>query len=74
MTSADLPAMGIVYLAVRSDDHYFQIVAFKIVRKAMESLALLLRFRAERQILATLTILISASFSKAVTRRTGVRT
>ncbi|HEX4165324.1 MAG TPA: protein kinase [Bryobacteraceae bacterium] len=47
--------MGIVYLAVRSDDHYFQIVALKMVRKGMESPALLQRFRTERQILATLT-------------------
>jgi serine/threonine protein kinase len=47
--------MGIVYLAVRSDDHYFQIVAIKMVRKGMESTALLQRFRTERQILATLT-------------------
>ena len=27
--------MGIVYLAVRSDDQYFQIVAIKMVRKGM---------------------------------------
>ena len=47
--------MGIVYLAVRSDDHYFQVVAIKMVRKGMESPAFLQRFRAERQILATLT-------------------
>src|SRR3974377_1571783 len=47
--------MGIVYLAVRSDDQYFQIVAIKMVRKGMESPALLQRFRAERQTLATLT-------------------
>jgi len=47
--------MGIVYLAVRSDDHYFQIVAVKMVRKGMESPELVQRFRAERQILATLT-------------------
>jgi len=47
--------MGIVYLAVRSDDHYFQIVAVKMVRKGMELPALLQRFRAERQILATMT-------------------
>src|SRR6516225_3561053 len=47
--------MGIVYFAVRSDDQYFQIVAIKMVRKGMESPALLQRFRAERQILATLT-------------------
>lgn len=52
VTSANLPAMGIVFLAVRSDGHYFQIVALKMLRKGMESLALLQRFRAERQILA----------------------
>src|SRR6516225_4484547 len=45
----DSGGMGIVYLAVRSDDHYFQIVAIKMVRKGMESPALLQRFRAERQ-------------------------
>jgi eukaryotic-like serine/threonine-protein kinase len=47
--------MGIVYLAVRSNDHYFQIVALKMARNGMDSLALLQRFRAERQILAMLT-------------------
>jgi len=47
--------MGVVYLAVRSDDHYFQMVAVKMIRKGMASPALLQRFRAERQILATLT-------------------
>jgi serine/threonine protein kinase len=46
--------MGIVYLAVRSDDHYFQIVAIKIIRKGVHSPDLIQRFRAERQILATL--------------------
>jgi serine/threonine protein kinase len=46
--------MGIVYLAVRSDDHYFQIVALKMIRRGMESPALIQRFRAERQILASL--------------------
>jgi serine/threonine protein kinase len=47
--------MGIVYLGVRSDDHYFQIVAIKMIRKGMTSPASVQRFRAERQILATLT-------------------
>src|SRR6516164_4646213 len=51
----DSVGMGIVYLAVRSDEQYFQIVAVKMVRMGMESPALLQRFRAERQILATLT-------------------
>src|SRR6516165_5778827 len=47
--------MGVVYLAVRSDDQYFQFVAVKMIRRGMESPELLQRFRAERQILATLT-------------------
>ena len=47
--------MGVVYLAVRSDEHYFQIVAVKMLRKGTESAALVQRFRTERQILATLT-------------------
>lgn len=51
----DSGGMGIVYLAVRSDDQYFQIVAIKMIRRGLESSALVSRFRAERQILATLT-------------------
>ncbi len=47
--------MGVVYLAVRSDDQYFQFVAVKMIRRGRESPELLQRFRAERQILATLT-------------------
>jgi serine/threonine protein kinase len=50
----DSGGMGIVYLAVRSDDQYFQIVAIKMIRKGMESPALLQRFGTERQVLATL--------------------
>src|SRR6516162_1311552 len=50
----DSGGMGVVYLAVRSDDHYFQVVALKMIRKGWESPALVRRFRAERQILATL--------------------
>ena len=50
----DSGGMGVVYLAVRSDDQYFQIVAIKMIRKGMESPALVQRFRAERQTLATL--------------------
>ena len=50
----DSGGMGAVYLAVRSDDQYFQIVAIKMIRKGMESPGLIQRFRAERQILATL--------------------
>jgi serine/threonine protein kinase len=51
----DSGGMGVVYLAVRSDDQYFQIVAIKMIRKGMDSPALIQRFRAERQILATVT-------------------
>jgi serine/threonine protein kinase len=51
----DSGGMGVVYLAVRSDDTYFQIVAIKMIRKGLGSPALVRRFRAERQILATLT-------------------
>jgi eukaryotic-like serine/threonine-protein kinase len=50
----DSGGMGVVYLAVRSDDHYFQIVAVKMIRKGLDSPELVQRFRVERQILATL--------------------
>jgi eukaryotic-like serine/threonine-protein kinase len=50
----DSGGMGVVYLAVRSDDHYFQIVAIKMIRRGLDSADMLLRFRVERQILATL--------------------
>lgn len=51
----DSGGMGVVYLAVRSDDQYFQIVAIKMIRRGMEWPSLIHRFRAERQILANLT-------------------
>jgi eukaryotic-like serine/threonine-protein kinase len=51
----DSGGMGVVHLAVRSDDHYFQVVAIKTIRKGLASPDLIQRFRAERQILATLT-------------------
>src|SRR6516164_4424650 len=51
----DSGGMGVVHLAVRSDDHYFQVVAIKTIRKGLASPDLVQRFRAERQILATLT-------------------
>src|SRR5271165_6422878 len=51
----DSGGMGVVYLGVRSDDQYFQVVAVKMIRKGLESPALVQRFRTERQILATLT-------------------
>lgn len=46
--------MGIVYLAVRSDDHYLQTVALKLARSVVNSEESLSRFRNERQILANL--------------------
>ncbi len=48
----DSGGMGVVYLAVRSDDQYFQIVAIKMIRRGLDSPDMLLRFRVERQILA----------------------
>ena len=50
----DTGGMGVVYLGVRADDQYFQIVAIKLIRKGLETPGLVQRFRAERQILASL--------------------
>ena len=50
----DSGGMGVVHLAVRSDDHYFQVVAIKMIRKGQDSPELVHRFRTERQILASL--------------------
>ena len=46
--------MGVVYLAERCDGEFEQTVAIKLVRGAFVTPALIRRFRAERQILATL--------------------
>ncbi len=46
--------MGTVYLATRADDQYRQQVAIKLIRSGLPQRELLLRFRAERQILANL--------------------
>jgi serine/threonine protein kinase len=69
----DAGGMGVVYLGVRSDDQYFQFVAIKTIRRGLDSPELVQRFRAERQILATLSHQISASFWTVVTRRTDAR-
>jgi len=50
----DSGGMGVVFLAVRSDEHYFHFVALKTLRKGMDSAELVRRFRTERQILAAL--------------------
>ena len=46
--------MGTVYLAVRADDEFRKAVAIKVVRRGMDTHAMLERFRYERQILANL--------------------
>jgi non-specific serine/threonine protein kinase/serine/threonine-protein kinase len=46
--------MGAIYLAERDDDEYHKQVAIKLIKRGMDSDAILHRFRAERQILATL--------------------
>ena len=46
--------MGIAYLAVRDDAEYEKRVAIKLLRRGMDSEAVLRRFRRERQILADL--------------------
>src|SRR5450755_3278054 len=46
--------MGAVYRAVRADDQYQKQVAIKLVRTGFETRFARVRFRSERQILATL--------------------
>jgi len=46
--------MGVVYLAFRADDSFRKRVAIKLVKRGMDTDAILHRFRNERQILATL--------------------
>lgn len=46
--------MGVVYQAVRSDGEFTHAVAVKLVRQGMGTAHILQRFRAERQILASL--------------------
>ena len=46
--------MGTVYLAVRSDDAYQKRVAIKVLKRGMDTEAIVRRFRNERQILASL--------------------
>jgi non-specific serine/threonine protein kinase/serine/threonine-protein kinase len=46
--------MGTVYLAVRSDDAFQKRVALKVLKRGMDTEAIVRRFRTERQILASL--------------------
>ena len=46
--------MGTVYLAVRDDDAFHKRVAIKVLKRGMDTDAIVRRFRTERQILAGL--------------------
>ena len=46
--------MGTVYLAARADDEFQKLVAIKIIRRGLDTDDIIVRFRSERQILATL--------------------
>ena len=46
--------MGVVYLAVRNDQHYFQTVAIKLLKSGLDTADMVSRFLRERQILANL--------------------
>ena len=46
--------MGVVYLGVRTDSDYAQVVAIKLIRSGLRSDRFVRRFRAERQFLASL--------------------
>jgi eukaryotic-like serine/threonine-protein kinase len=46
--------MGTVYLATRADDRYQKQVAIKVIKRGMDTDAILFRFRNEQQILADL--------------------
>jgi eukaryotic-like serine/threonine-protein kinase len=46
--------MGEVCLAVRDDDQFQKLVAVKLIRRGLDDASMLIRFRAERQILARL--------------------
>ena len=46
--------MGTVFLAVRTDDAFQRRVAIKVLRRGMDTDAIVRRFRHERQILASL--------------------
>jgi serine/threonine protein kinase/tetratricopeptide (TPR) repeat protein len=46
--------MGVVYLAIRNDQQYFQTVAIKLLKSGLDSADMVSRFLHERQILANL--------------------
>ena len=46
--------MGVVFLAARADDAFQKLVAIKVIKRGLDTDAVIHRFRSERQILATL--------------------
>ncbi len=64
--------MGTVYLAVRSDDAYQKRVAIKVLKRGMDTEAIVRRFRNERQILASLEHPYIASLIDGGTTREGL--
>ncbi len=46
--------MGVVYLAARDDDQFKKLVAIKVIKRGMDSEAILHRFEQERKVLAAL--------------------
>ena len=64
--------MGAVYLAERADGQYEQRVALKLIKRGMDTEQVLARFRAERQILASLDHPNIARLLDGGTTETGV--
>jgi serine/threonine protein kinase/TolB-like protein len=64
--------MGIVYLAERADEQYNKRVAIKLIKRGMDTDAVLRRFRNERQILASLEHSNIARLFDAGTTATGL--
>jgi serine/threonine protein kinase len=65
--------MGLVYLAIRADDTFQKRVAIKLVKRGMDTEAILRRFRRERQILATLEHPMSPGFWMVTRQTMGFR-
>ena len=59
--------MGTVYLAVREEDEFRKQVAIKVLRRGMDTDAIIQRFRHERQILAGLVSDAGGGASHALT-------
>ena len=66
--------MGVVYLARRADHQYEKHVAIKLIKRGMDTDAVLRHFRNERQILAASITRTSRACSTAARPRTACRT